>query len=687
MWRLPAITPVANLIEDFKHRLQTAEEAAHQWLAARNDENPKRLFAKCETLTVADYDASAAAPSVRDSAIGDNVPLTEGLIQWLFHHNEADKEFANAQTAANETTSEIIRGLPDNNEPVHVKSLFPREFMKKYRLLNADDYVLKLGEGGFGSVIRCIHRGTGTHKAAKFFDGREAQGLRAWRRVEEHPNVVSLVDHFTSNVSHVEVAVMQLCHGVDVSDWLEENGDAILELDACHIFKYMVRACAHLHACGVLHRDLKLENFIFNNASLDVDTSTMNDLRLCDFGLARPMEELDEELESGVLLGTPIYMAPEVLNGDSFSAASDVYALGVCLFILLTRHFPFSNKIPRDEPNFHLLDECSEYAQDLIRGMLKENPAERLTLHDVASHPFLLSVRTREKSGPSHAMQRRDSLTEVACHSSEVQLAERTLPAGAVLFEEGDPGEDIYIVDEGDVEVWKDGVQVATLHSGDIVGEMALLYSQRRSATVKSGPEGASLLKLQGTDARHVWEKKKAIPALRSLAQIGSERDEFNESFAFFRSMYPTANPTFLVDLVQSLAPENQRRVEKDDTLIGDDEVYVSQKVFYVRTGELSVYHKGKLIYSIPPGSFIGAPCVMASLHAPRGFDCGSGADEKIRIVAHEEADVIELPLHAMERLHNKHAEDHARFLQEATKRWIVPEDSASAKGSGSLRT
>jgi len=564
---------------------------------------------------------------------------------------------------------------------VYCKSFFPAEFAQKYKLVDADEYVAKLGEGGFGSVVRCIHRGTGVHKAAKFFDSTEAQGLRAWKKCGHHPNIVELVDHFSSGDSRSEVAVMDLCHGIDICDHLAEV-ESMTEADAGQIFRHMVRALTHVHGCGVLHRDLKLENFIFAHSSLDDENNDQVSIRLGDFGLARLM---DEEDETEIIQGTPLYMPPEVLDGRRFTAAGDVYALGVCLFILLTRHFPYCNTIPRGPPQMDLLKKCSPQARDLVSGMLEPDPAKRLRLHDVASHPFCTRSKSLKKfaSGLCTASQkeqkRSQSLSKIkqlaAAKGEKGDLEVRKMDDGEVLFKEGEDGNDVYLVNEGSVEIWKGGKFIATLEEGDIIGEMALLYSNTRSATVKAGREGAQLYVVHGSDAREMWKNKKSLTTMRSLAEISTHRDAFNTTLHFFQEIYPNIQ-TFVVHLVESLCNNESdpsvHRIQEGEAVTDMSLGTASgrDKIYCVRTGELSVFDNDVLLFKVPPGSFIAKPAVFKRIDASELIPGSFSAGSKLTIVAQEETEVMDLTIPMMQRLKQRNPVEYGEFLKQAIGLW-----------------
>jgi len=94
----------------------------------------------------------------------------------------------------------------------------------------------------------------------------------------------------------------------------------------------MVSAVKHLHQIGIVHRDLKPENFIMAECSPD------SEIKLIDFGLSQRFSGQEQHLHS--IVGTPYYVAPEVLRGD-YDQKCDVWSLGVIMYILLCGYPPF----------------------------------------------------------------------------------------------------------------------------------------------------------------------------------------------------------------------------------------------------------------------------------------------------------------------------------------------------------
>jgi formylglycine-generating enzyme required for sulfatase activity len=207
-----------------------------------------------------------------------------------------------------------------------------------------------LGAGTFGVVHRAHDPQLDREVALKVAPaaGQSPERMQRFRREARtaaglrHPHIVPLFE--AGEADGMLYLASAFIPGVTLADALARSGDSHPEImlgrgtfdprDAAAIAQKLADALAYAHGQGVLHRDVKAANVM-----LDPD----GEPHLLDFGLARRFEDEDKMTQSGTVLGTPAYLAPEVCRGDPapWTPAVDQYALGVLLYELLTRQTPF----------------------------------------------------------------------------------------------------------------------------------------------------------------------------------------------------------------------------------------------------------------------------------------------------------------------------------------------------------
>jgi serine/threonine protein kinase len=189
----------------------------------------------------------------------------------------------------------------------------------------------RIGSGAFGDVYRAYDTHLQQEVALKLSNSDRwpnAHALRESRNLARvrHPNVVALHDAATS-----EGRVgfwMELIRGATLSELLRNCG-SFSAREATIIGEDLCRAVAAVHAAGLIHGDIKAQNVMREHGGRVV---------LMDFGASQGFDENSHEL--GRLTGTPVYLAPEVLNGGDPTVATDIYSLGVLLFHLVTCDYP-----------------------------------------------------------------------------------------------------------------------------------------------------------------------------------------------------------------------------------------------------------------------------------------------------------------------------------------------------------
>jgi serine/threonine-protein kinase len=197
--------------------------------------------------------------------------------------------------------------------------------------------VRKLGQGGMAVVFEAMDLELQQKVALKvftqLFEGQEME-VRFRREVAisrglAHPNVVRVFD--LGKLQGHKYMIMELLDGGDLQQYLDERPTVNLR----GALEYLLQMCAGLgaaHAHGVVHRDVKPGNFFITRGGV---------VKLMDFGIARDMKS-PSVTPAGVVMGTPEYMAPEQFHGfNRVTPASDLYALGVVAYQLLTGTLPF----------------------------------------------------------------------------------------------------------------------------------------------------------------------------------------------------------------------------------------------------------------------------------------------------------------------------------------------------------
>lgn len=194
-----------------------------------------------------------------------------------------------------------------------------------------------------------------------------------------HPNIVRFVDF--GQERHLLYLAMEFVRGDSLWSWVSEPPPAD-ELLEC--FDQILDALAHAHARGVIHRDLKPDNILLEKA-----VGERTRARLVDFGVAQLNDEPRRDPTHNAVVGTPEYMSPEQCIGSpTVSAASDLYAVGVMLFEMLSGELPFSGPNTASTLVAHLRDpiprlrvrdayRIDRNVETVVRRLLAREPAER----------------------------------------------------------------------------------------------------------------------------------------------------------------------------------------------------------------------------------------------------------------------------------------------------------------------
>jgi serine/threonine protein kinase len=199
-----------------------------------------------------------------------------------------------------------------------------------------------LGEGGMGLVYRVTHTRLNKALAIKVLrreNTGDPEAVARFRREAESASAIGnqhIVDisDFGTLVDGSTYFVMECLEGVDLIDAIDV-AQRMPEDRAIHIALQLCRALGAAHDAGIIHRDLKPENVFLIHRN-----DTEDFVKVLDFGIAKVANGPKRLTRAGEVLGTPHYMSPEQCEGDNVDHRTDIYALGVLLYEMVTGHVP-----------------------------------------------------------------------------------------------------------------------------------------------------------------------------------------------------------------------------------------------------------------------------------------------------------------------------------------------------------
>jgi len=208
-----------------------------------------------------------------------------------------------------------------------------------------------------------------------------------------HPNICKLLE--TYDEGKKVYLVMELCEGGDVFERIAESGP-LPESTVARVVLQVASALQYAHNKGIAHRDLKPENLVFCCKGNDEDDY----IKVIDWGVGHYFSKSRMHTE----VGSVAYMAPEVLgaeSADGYSAACDLWSLGVVAHVSLCGMLPFTGNVTQQIAQMQgerltmqgeKWDHISNEATDFIKGLLRRDPSVRLGIHDVVAHAWLTAV-------------------------------------------------------------------------------------------------------------------------------------------------------------------------------------------------------------------------------------------------------------------------------------------------------
>mmetsp|Transcript_42874 Transcript_42874/g.91959 ORF Transcript_42874/g.91959 Transcript_42874/m.91959 type:complete len:597 (+) Transcript_42874:300-2090(+) len=273
----------------------------------------------------------------------------------------------------------------------------------------SDDYIVEkhvLGQGLCGDVVLAIGRADGRRYALKTVSKQNVSKTKLAQLNSEveiyllldHPNIACLHDVYESDTT-IQL-LTECCDGGELYFRLQKRG-VYAEADAAEATRHMLRAVGYLHAHNVVHRDLKLENFLYE--SVEDERNKDVALKLIDFGFAKLW---DRQTPMTASCGSIAYVSPDVLLGRGYDHKCDLWSVGVIVWMLLVGYPPFHgdekkmmSKIKGGQPDWSHRSRwrgIPAAAVEFVQNLLEPDAARRPDAQEALRHRWLCSESPRK---------------------------------------------------------------------------------------------------------------------------------------------------------------------------------------------------------------------------------------------------------------------------------------------------
>ncbi|XP_063308194.1 serine/threonine-protein kinase 17A [Pelobates fuscus] len=256
----------------------------------------------------------------------------------------------------------------------------------------------ELGRGKFAVVRKCVEKETDKEFAAKIMRKRRKgedcrmeilHEIAVLELAKDSPWVIKLHEVYETNSEMI--LVLEFAAGGEIfNQCVAEREEAFKEKDVRRLMRQILKGVSFLHRHNLVHLDLKPQNILLTSSC------PLGDIKIVDFGLSRIVNN-NEELRE--IMGTPEYVAPEILSYEPISTATDMWSIGVLAYVMLTGTSPFLGDDKQQtflnisQLNISYMDEefdgISESAIDFIKALLVREPEGRATAEDCLQHPWL----------------------------------------------------------------------------------------------------------------------------------------------------------------------------------------------------------------------------------------------------------------------------------------------------------
>ena len=310
-------------------------------------------------------------------------------------------------------------------------------FIKQFSISPYDHYekIRSMGTGASAEVLKVRHKKTGIFRALKsinlsFKDAIELTNHEiSMLKLLDHPNIMKLYD--TYNVEKVSYDIItELIPGGEIFMKLKSH-NVFTEEIACRIMTQLLSAIKECHDNNIVHRDIKPENIIlYDEKNFEI--------KLIAFGTGKILQKGEKCSDK---IGTPTYIAPEILRGDPYDFKCDLWSAGVLLYVMLSGDKPFKGlteeeifiSIKGNELNFDKKewDNVSKSGKDLVKKMLNKNPEQRISAEAALNSEW---IKTHTSKTYLNSILDNKSLLESICNNINSFNPKNKLQIATLIF-------------------------------------------------------------------------------------------------------------------------------------------------------------------------------------------------------------------------------------------------------------
>uniref|UniRef100_A0AC35U500 Protein kinase C n=1 Tax=Rhabditophanes sp. KR3021 TaxID=114890 RepID=A0AC35U500_9BILA len=329
---------------------------------------------------------------VNPSRVYKQIPLSEILLLQPYDGSSVHPKYPPHCFEIRTIHNEALQPPQLRSDPINVEPAL--QFTQIYQILS--DNVL--GSGQFGTVFSGVHRQSGKEVAIKViakdrFAKKSTVGIDSLKTevaILQNINYLGIIRLESMFETKDKIfVVMEKMNGDMLEMILSQENGRLNERVTKFLFMQILFGLKYLHSKDIAHRDLKPENILLHDMHV-----TFPQTKLCDFGYAGFIG--DAQFRK-TIVGTPAYLAPEVLQKKGYNKSLDVWSMGIIAYVTLSGTFPFNDgeEIESQIENAAFMfptepwAEVSKEAVDLIQKLLKIDIESRLTIEETLNHPWL----------------------------------------------------------------------------------------------------------------------------------------------------------------------------------------------------------------------------------------------------------------------------------------------------------